>query len=667
MKSFRMKLIVTIALISVICIGIMGGISYSTAAGSMKQSAKENATMAVAQNAEEIDAWMKSEIAFVETVAASMETGVDASETTVRAYMEELLNHYNTDGSLYDIYFTSTNNKMLSGSGYVPDPSIDFTKRNWFVEALNTDGTHFEAPYRDTDSGKIVITISRRIERNGQVTGVLAADIFVDTVVDIVNQCEIQKNSYAMLIDHEGGMVVHPNPAYGYVEDAPAAIRSLEGNPYEKLADAIESQTAGSVLVKDYDGAQREVFHAEIPSCGWTMGMAVDEAVISSGAKAMLGSFFIAFVITMAVGILIISLVTRSFVKPIDRLRKGVENREFSAESLGKSKDEIGKLAQGISQMMESLKDVLETSKEASEAISMSAGELKTIMDDAVGGAEQVSASMERIAELMGVQNESVSECRDALQNFEDEIEHFGTEFSSMKDIVAETTKGINENIHLANELGVITDKSFENMEEIYGGIKELEEKSVDITEIVSTISKISGQTNLLALNASIEAARAGEAGKGFAVVAEEIRKLSEQTRDATENIRELVTQIQQKIGDTVNNISGSQELFQSNTTIARQVQEAFTDTSREILKLGEMAEELTRGLEGFDHGKESIRGSVESIQEQTNSCISSSDEALTVSQKQTDDIISLQSWAEALKEMADDLLDKVEQFNNSK
>lgn len=394
---------------------------------------------------------------------------------------------------------------------------------------------------------------------------------------------------------------------------------------------------------------------------------AVNQAVTDTGAKSMLGSILLAGVLALAVSVLIISVAAGRLVRPINRLIKGVESRELSAEKMGKGRDEVGRLSQGISEMMESLKDVLETSKEASEAISMSAGELKGIMDDAVNGAQQVSFSMEHITELMGGQNDSVSECKKALQEFAEQIDHFGTEFSSMKTIVSDTTEKINTNIHLANELGDITGRSVQNMEEIYGGVRKLEEKSMDITEIVSTISKISGQTNLLALNASIEAARAGEAGKGFAVVAEEIRKLSEQTRGATENIGQLVTQIQQQIGDTVQNISGSKELFASNTLIAKQVQEAFGSTSEEILKLGEMAGGLTRGLEGFEQGKESINKSVGFIHEQTEACTAYSADALSISKTQTDDIVSLQSWAEALKEMADELLTKIEQFHGSK
>lgn len=93
---------------------------------------------------------------------------------------------------------------MASGSGYVPEPDIDFTQRSWFAEALNNEGLHYEAPYKDVDSGRIVLTISRKITINGEVKGILAEDIFVDTVVETVNQCQVPGNSYAMRLDAFG-------------------------------------------------------------------------------------------------------------------------------------------------------------------------------------------------------------------------------------------------------------------------------------------------------------------------------------------------------------------------------------------------------------------------------------------------------------------------------
>src|SRR5690625_7251228 len=75
--------------------------------------------------------------------------------------------------------------------------------------------------------------------------------------------------------------------------------------------------------------------------------------------------------------------------------------------------------------------------------------------------------------------------------------------------------------------------------------MNELRDKSTEIDNIITMITQIAEQTNLLALNASIEAAHAGEQGKGFAVVAQEIRRLAEQSTEATHQISDLIHDIQ--------------------------------------------------------------------------------------------------------------------------
>lgn len=664
MKSLKGKLTAATCISCLFCLIITAVISYSTASGRMQEKESEKAELLAQNSAGEIDKWLHGYAVYLEMAAAALEAEEITSLEPAAKYLTKLLNDYNEDNVLYDIYLTYSNNEMASGSGYVPDGTVDFTKRDWYQGAMNTDGVYYAASYKDADSGRYVITLSCKVKAGGEVIGVLSEDIFIDEVVNIVDQCKVTEESYAMLIDQNEGLMVHPNEAYGYVNDEPVPIADLEENPYAQLSGFLSDEDGADALwVNDYDGAERGLFIGKVQSCGWYVVIALDKSVFYHDTLPMMLGFGGALVVSLLAGAIIISLVARRVAAPITKLEMAVASNDLTAEIEVVSKDEVGRLSEGFNKMIKNLSGLLKTSEEAVDSIKTSAGSLKRITGSLVDGAYQVKQKMEDIYTTMESQSESVSDSHEKLQGMEEEIERFKERFQNMYQLVVAANDDLRQNMEIVDALGRATETNMENMNVLQSNVAVLEQKSNDITDIISTITSISSQTNLLALNASIEAARAGEAGKGFAVVAEEIRQLSEQTKKATEDIKALVMEIQHQIGDRVMEIQEYGGVFKSNMEVARQVQEEFGSVGTFIENMGRTNEAMTEALQAFVDAQEAMSKSFGVINKNTEYCMQYSKEALGVSEEQAKTSEQLKEWSWNLQLQAKELQDKTDNF----
>ena len=314
--------------------------------------------------------------------------------------------------------------------------------------------------------------------------------------------------------------------------------------------------------------------------------------------------------------------------------------------------------------MMVSLKGILDISADAVENIKESSKILKEITVEVVDGADQVKDEMEHISDSVGTQSQSVSEGRVKLNQFQTQIDEFHEQFQDMRVIVGDVNTKLTDSAHITMDLETSTDKSMENMKRLQEGIEALEVKSNHITDIISTITQISSQTNLLALNASIEAARAGEAGRGFAVVADEIRSLAEQTKDSTENIRQLIMEIQSQIDETVREIEGVAKLFAQSTQITGKVRGTFDDIAASIEDMDQRNHELYNGLKEFVAAKEDITEAFGSIDVSSESCLNYSEQAMQISMQQIQAVSQLKDFARRLDDLSADLSGRVKSFS---
>ena len=199
---------------------------------------------------------------------------------------------------------------------------------------------------------------------------------------------------------------------------------------------------------------------------------------------------------------------------------------------------------------------LIEEMTEATGCVSQAMGDITVSMESTVAGIQEQASMTGRIQDIIA---DTVS-IADALTNISQSSgKNVETGQALVSNIVSQT-----EEVESENKL-------------VKENMTALQAHTQDMLKIISIIQQISAQTNLLALNATIEAARAGEAGRGFAVVAEEIRMLSEQTKQSTENIEEIITKLNKNAGGTIASMDHVMDKIGNQVSMIHDIEENFS------------------------------------------------------------------------------------------
>ena len=365
-----------------------------------------------------------------------------------------------------------------------------------------------------------------------------------------------------------------------FTETARATYLSLINNT--ALMDNYQAQKKAADLANEIRDIQKEL---EDLRADYKKRLATELSDVVSFSKAQRYWNLLIFCLIVAISTVLVTVILRrSIIKPIQNAADMVKDIAKGEGDLTRRleiayEDEVGELSKWVNVFIQNMQDM-------TRSIISNAGTLR--------------ASSASLTDLSGVMNRSSGQMVDKTNSVSSAMEQMDAsmrniavameEASANTDLVASsaeqmsaTINEIAQNSHNASE---ITQKAVDKSNQASGRVGALGAAADEIGKVTETINDISEQTNLLALNATIEAARAGEAGKGFAVVAEEIKVLARQTAEATLDIKEKITSIQETTFGTVEDIKEIAAIIdrvnETVTIIASSVEEQST-TTREI------------------------------------------------------------------------------------
>ena len=474
------------------------------------------------------------------------------------------------------------------------------------------------------------------------------------------------ESSYTYIVDSEGNMLYHPNK-----DKIGKSVENVIVKSYiQDLKSGIKHDTG--VVEYDYNGSIKyAACYTDENGRFILVVSADDDDVLRDSASLIVKVTAISLLIGMA-AIVVVFIFIRKIVAPLSYATNAVEElaaldfrvkNEQQERRFAGLKDEVGNIMRAVLKLRGELTAVVTELKnqsgnlfEQSDSLSKSASDTMNNMKDTDRAVDEMANGATMLAQETQSASENVIEIGNMIDKVNDNTEELAKDADNMKELGENAENILRQLIagqkEMVTHIGVVNDKTHE-----------ANKAAGKISEVVNLITEIASQTNLLSLNASIEAARAGEAGRGFAVVAENIKQLAEQTTSSAADIQDIIHDLEQKSGETVEKTEAVNNIVNKQSEDMKQTADILNQVITGITGLIDKIDSIAVSVANMDKSKENVVDVIGNLSSVSQENAASTEETSASTTMAMETAKKIADEAVKLKDIAQELEDRMKQF----
>ncbi|VFB19198.1 chemotactic transducer PctA [Pseudomonas fragi] len=539
--------------------------------------------------ANNIQTWLGGRILLAQNLAESI------ALTPEPAQVASLLEQKTLSSTFMSVYFgDSQGGFTIRPDSKMPD-GYDPRTRPWYKDAFNSSSSSLTKPYIDAATGQMVITIAAPVKKGSQTLGVVGADMTLQAITDSINALNFNGMGYAFLINADGEILVHPDKSLAtrnlkdiYPQDTPAITTAFS-----------EIQANGKTRIVSFTPIKG------LGSANWYIGLSVDKQQAFAALSEFRTSAIIATVIAVVSIIALLGLLIRLLMQPLHVMTRAMQNiaegeGDLTRRLVVESQDEFGTLGSAFNRFVERIHASI-------SEVASATGQVNEVVLRVVSASNSSMLNSDEQASRTSSVAAAINELGAATQEIARNAAQASHQASDARSLAEEGQEVVERSISSMQKLSQMLGTSS-------GHIESLNDKTVNIGQILEVITSISQQTNLLALNAAIEAARAGEAGRGFAVVADEVRNLAHRTQESAQQVQKMIEELQISARGSVSTMEESQRHSQDSVEIANRAGERLISVTERIGEIDGMNQSVATATEEQTSVVESINMDITEI-----------------------------------------------------